>query len=77
MKIFKKSLLIFGYIFGVYLILRAAVEPFIIDYDNPESYKELWGGPSLAGVLAVHMLPGLVSLALIVWHQHKRRDLHR
>jgi len=74
MKILKKTLLVLGYILGTYLILRAAVEPFIIDYHDPESYKELWGGPTLMGVLAVHMLPGIISLALIAWHQRKIRS---
>lgn len=63
----------FGYILGIYLIGRAAVEPFIIDYGNPASYKDLWGGPTVVGVMAVHMLPGVIALALIVQHQRNRR----
>lgn len=51
---------------GVYLVGRAAVEPFVVDYSDPSSYAGAWGGPSLAGVLAVHMLPGAVSLVLLI-----------
>lgn len=51
---------------GVYLVGRAAVEPFVVDASDPSSYAADWGGPSLAGVLAVHMLPGVVSLILLV-----------
>ena len=68
--------MIIGYILGAYLTLRAAFEPFLVDYANPESYKESWGGPTVVGVLAVHMLPGVISLFLIIWHQHKIRGRH-
>lgn len=54
----------FAVLLGVYLIVRAAAEPFVIAA-NPSRYADDWGGPSLAGVLAVHMLPGVVSLALL------------
>ncbi|MEU8260414.1 hypothetical protein AB0C02_07310 [Micromonospora sp. NPDC048999] len=57
----------FGALLGLYLIARAAVEPFVIDMTDPVSYREDWGGPSLAGVLAVHCGPGLVSAVLIGW----------
>ncbi|HJP96550.1 MAG TPA: hypothetical protein VJ843_04220 [Candidatus Saccharimonadales bacterium] len=70
---FARIGLIFGYILGVYLIGRALVEPFIMDYGNPASYKDSWGGPTLVGVLAVHMLPGVIALVLIIWHQKSRR----
>ncbi len=68
----KKALLVFGYVLGIYLIIRAAVEPFIIDYDNPGSYQQLWGGPTIFGVMAVHMLPGIISLILIIFHLKKK-----
>ena len=71
MNFLKMTGLALGYILGIYLILRTCVEPFVIDYDNPDSYKGSWGGPSLPGVLAVHMLPGIISFALIAWHQRK------
>jgi len=53
-------------LFGVYLVGRAAVEPFVIDLSDPASYAGAWGGPSAAGVLAVHMVPGAVALVLLI-----------
>ena len=51
---------------GLYLIGRAVAEPFVIDLTNPASYRNDWGGPSLAGVLAVHCGPGILSLVAMV-----------
>ncbi len=62
----KKILLGFGLVLGVYLIGRAIAEFFVIDFADPASYRADWGGPSLAGVLAVHCGFGLVALVLIV-----------
>lgn len=56
---------IFGVLVGSYLIVRAIAEPFVIDMSDPASYRDDWGGPSLAGVLAVHMGPGLIAAALM------------
>jgi hypothetical protein len=61
----RKIVMGFGVLLGLYLIARAVVEPFMIDMTDPASYRRDWGGPSLAGVLAVHCGPGLVSAVLI------------
>ncbi|MEN3613870.1 hypothetical protein [Plantactinospora sp. ZYX-F-223] len=61
----KKALAAVGILFGLYLIVRAVAEPFVIDMTDPASYRQDWGGPSLAGVLLVHCGPGLVSAVLI------------
>ncbi len=61
----KKALGAVGILFGLYLIARAVVEPFVIDVTNSATYQQDWGGPSLAGVLLVHCGPGLVSAVLI------------
>jgi hypothetical protein len=54
-----------GVLVGLYLIARAVAEPFVIDVTDPSTYQNDWGGPALAGVLAVHMGPGvLAGLAL-------------
>jgi len=66
----KKLLL--GFV-GVYLIVRAAVEPFVIDPGDPSTYHLDWGGPHLAGVLAVHCGPGVVAAVLIAWWWRSRR----
>ena len=69
----KKPLLAFGLLLGAYLIVRAVVEPFVINLRDPSTYHLDWGGPHLAGVLAVHCGPGLVALILIVrWIRARR-----
>jgi hypothetical protein len=62
----KRVVLIAALIVGVYLTGRAIAEPFIIHWGDPASYRNAWGGPSLAGVLAVHCLPGLILPGVIV-----------
>jgi hypothetical protein len=63
----RRVLWVLGLVLGGYLIVRAIVEIFVIDYGDPTSYRDDWGGPSLAGVLAVHSGPGVLAAALIVW----------
>ncbi|MEV0713094.1 hypothetical protein [Asanoa sp. NPDC050611] len=60
----KKVLAVIGIGLGIYLIGRAAVEPFVIDFNDPSTYQADWGGPSLAGVLAVHCGPGVIALII-------------
>lgn len=63
-----------GLLLGLYLIVRAFAEPFVIDMTDPATYRSDWGGPSLAGVLLVHCGPGLVSAVLIgLWVRAQRR----
>jgi hypothetical protein len=61
------------HVLGVYLVVRAVVEPFAIDLTDPVTYERDWGGPPLIGVLAVHCLPGLVALVLMVRYWRARR----
>lgn len=58
---------------GIFLVLRALAEPFTIDDD----YASDWGGPTKAGVLAVHMLPGLIAAAIMVTILVRRRQRKR
>jgi hypothetical protein len=58
---------------AAYLVVRAIVEFFVIHYSVPASYANDWGGPSLAGVLAVHSGPGLVIVAAAAWWVLRRR----
>lgn len=60
-------------VLGVYLIFGAAVEPFVIDFKDPSTYREDWGGPTLIGVLAYHMLPGLIGAVLLTRAAMRRR----
>ena len=53
----------------------------MVDYANPASYQQSWGGPSLAGVFAVHTGPGLIIVIMTaVWLYRRvryRQDRHR
>jgi hypothetical protein len=62
-----------AYVVGAYLVVRAIVELVTIDYGDPASYENDWGGPSLAGVLAVHCVPGIVALVLMLWGVRRLR----
>ncbi|MFC7531398.1 hypothetical protein [Actinoplanes sp. GCM10030250] len=50
-----------GVLLGLYLVARAVAEPFVIDVTDASTYRNDWGGPALAGVLAVHMGPGILA----------------
>jgi hypothetical protein len=68
----------FAYAIGVYFVVRAVVEVVTIDYGDAASYEKDWGGPSLLGVLAVHCLPGVIALGLMLWGARRlRRDTVR
>lgn len=70
----KRVLIVLGVVFALYLVVRAAIEPFVIDFGDPATYRHDGGGPSLAGVLAVHMGPGIVSAAILAWAVRRRRQ---
>lgn len=55
----------FAALFAAYLVGRAGVELVTVHYGDPASYRADWGGPSLAGVLAVHAGPGLAVLTYV------------
>jgi hypothetical protein len=61
------------WIIGIYLIGRAIIEPFVIDLSDPSTYHLDWGGPHLAGVLAVHCGPGIVAAILMARSLIRRR----
>ena len=66
-----------GVVFAAYLVGRGVVELFQIDYSDPASYQNAWGGPHLSGVLAVHTGPGLaivVATVVIVMRRHRSRS---
>jgi hypothetical protein len=62
----RKVFWVLGAVLGVFLVGRAIAELFTIDFGDPATYRNDWGGPSLAGVLAVHMGPGLLALILLI-----------
>ena len=73
MKRFGFGLLrVLGVLLAMYLVVRAVAEPFVIDVTDPATYRDDWGGPSLAGVLAVHVGPGLLA-AMFLYGEVVRR----
>jgi hypothetical protein len=73
----KRALFVLGtslaWILGLYLVVRAVAEPFVIDTSDPASYQRDWGGPTLAGVLVVHIVPGIAAVAAMVAVLLRRR----
>ncbi|HEY7050343.1 MAG TPA: hypothetical protein VH373_24220 [Jatrophihabitantaceae bacterium] len=61
----RRTVLLAGIVLAVYLVGRGIAELFTIDYHDPSSYKNDWGGPSLAGVLAVHTGPALLIIGAL------------
>jgi hypothetical protein len=51
-------------------------EFFIIHYNDPASYAKSWGGPSLAGVFAVHSGPAVAIVAGAAIYVRRRRARH-
>ena len=70
MRKFVTGLMLFV---GAYFIVRAIVELFIIDYSDPSSYANDWGGPSIGGVLLVHCGLGVIAaIAFVIWWRRRR-----
>jgi hypothetical protein len=60
------------WIAGVYCVARALLQPFVIDFNDPTTYRNHWGGPSLPGVLFVHCGVGVLAAALMAWRLMRR-----
>ena len=73
----RKVGVVAAFVLGLYLVVRAVVEVATIDYGDPDSYRLDWGGPSLAGVLAVHCGPGVIAAVLMVWWLRRRAARRR
>ncbi len=52
---------VLGIVVAAFFIARAVAQPFLIDVADPSTYSDSWGGPSLAGVLAVRCGPGVLA----------------
>jgi hypothetical protein len=73
----RRAVIALGLIVGIFFIVRAVVELLTIDYSDPSSYADDWGGPSLAGVLLVHCGLGLIAtiwIGLCVWRRRSSRS---
>lgn len=62
-----------AYLVGMFFVVGFVVELVSLDYGDASMYEDDWGGPTLVGVLAVHCLPGVVALALMIWDVRRRR----
>jgi hypothetical protein len=58
----RALILSLGGLLAIYLVGRGITEFFTVHYSDPASYRNDWGGPSLAGVFAVHSAPGVAIL---------------
>ena len=76
-----KLLNFLGVVVAVYAVVRAVAEPFVIDLTDPATYSDALGGPSLAGVLAVHCGPGVLGAmflyGLVVRTRRRRAAVRR
>jgi hypothetical protein len=64
---------------ALFFIVRAVAEPFVIDVTDASTYANDWGGPSLAGVLAVHCGPGVLAAmflygSVVRWRNDRKRE---
>ncbi len=65
------------WLIGVYLVVRAVAEPFVIDMGDPATYRDDWGGPHLAGVLLVHTAAGVAAAVLMARRLRRRSGRRR
>jgi len=73
----RKAAVVVSLALGLYLVVRAIAEPFVIDMSDPATYRNDWGGPSLPGVLLVHCGPGVVAAIAIAMALIRRRSSSR
>jgi hypothetical protein len=63
---------------ALFLVGRGVAEFFVIHYNDPASYAADWGGPSLAGVFAVHSGPAVAIVTTsVIWLVRRRRNPRR
>jgi hypothetical protein len=63
----RRATTVLAVVLGGYLVVRGMAEFFVIDWSDPSSYRSDWGGPSLAGVLGVHVGPAMLTLIAAGW----------
>jgi hypothetical protein len=66
-----KTVIAVGLALGLFLIVRAIAEPFVINMSDPATYRNDWGGPSLLGVLLVHCGPGVLAAIAMALIRHR------
>jgi hypothetical protein len=73
----RKTAIVVGLALGLFFIVRAVAEPFVIDMSDPVTYRNDWGGPGLLGVLLVHCGPGVLAAVAIALVLVRRRSSGR
>jgi hypothetical protein len=73
----RKAAIAVGLGLGLFFIVRAVAEPFVIDLSDPATYRNDWGGPGLFGVLLVHCGPGVVAAVVIAMALLRRGSSRR
>jgi hypothetical protein len=73
----RKTAIVVGLALGLFFIVRAVAEPFVIDMSDPATYRNDWGGPGLLGVLLVHCGPGVLAAVAIALVLVRRRSAGR
>ncbi|WP_211270151.1 hypothetical protein [Rhodococcus phenolicus] len=61
---------------GAFAIARGVAEFFVVDFGDPASYRDDWGGPTLLGVLLVHSGPGVVAVITAGYLIRRNRTAH-
>jgi hypothetical protein len=61
---------------ALYAVGRGIAEFWTVNYSDPASYAHSWGGPSLAGVFAVHSGPGFAIMIAAAWWLVRQRARH-
>lgn len=69
----RRVLWVLAFIVGGFFIFRAVMELFVVDFGDPSSYETDWGGPTLFGVLLVHMGPGVLAAILLAYAVKRSR----
>lgn len=73
----RRTAVAVGLALGLFFLVRAVAEPFVIDMSDPATYRNDWGGPSLFGVLLVHCGPGVLAAIAIAVALIRRRTSGR
>lgn len=72
-KVMKTAKWLLGSLIALYFVARGIAEFWVVNYSNPSSYRNSWGGPTLIGVFAVHTGPGILIILFGIWWLWRRK----
>ena len=67
--------IVLAFLGGAYFVVRAIVELVTIDYDDPSSYEDDWGGPPSSVCSPCTAYPASSCLVLMIWGARRLRRL--